>query len=384
MAKDRQTLTILDRRGKRRRLEVPSPRDGFRHQTQGVLTLVTPEARARWGDSRRPFRSLMFDRAGAIVSSGWPKFFSPGANPEDAADAEADLAQALITRKLDGRLMIRFVWRKGVRWRTRSSFSADDLAPSLERLAGSGPLNDPGYLPGHSLLFEFCSPRTRVVIPYPTESLTLIGAVSHADLSLVDYSQLERIAEHLGVPVVERLPQTGSLAELQRQVDEDLDHEGVAVRFADQQRLIRVKSARYLLAHRMRFELHPRRVVQVLEKRPDLDAAAIASKLGLDAADPLIGYIDERRRAYARMSADADAALAECNRVVSEHSAWSKAQWSEHATTLPAEQALAIAELRAGRPERARAAIDSQLLNERFGDPVPTGLRDVEPHTSLG
>lgn len=378
MAKDRLKLTILDRRGKRRRIEVPGPRDGFRHQTQGVLTLVTPEAGARWDDSRRPFRSMMLDRDGAIVSSGWPKFFSPGARPEDAADAEADLAQALITRKLDGRLLVRFVWRGSVRWRTRASFSADDLATSLERLAGSGPLNDPGYLPGHSLLFEFCSPQTRVVIPYPTASLTLIGAVSHADLSLTDYAQLEQIAEHLGVAVVERLPRTGSLAELQQRVDDDLDHEGVVVRFADQQRLLRVKSARYLLAHRMRFELHPRRVIQVLAKRPHLDAPAIASKLGLEATDPLIGYIDERRQAYAQMTADVLAALAECNRLIAEHGDWSKAQWSAHAATLRSEQALAIAELRAGRPERARAAIEAQLIAERFGDPVPSGLRDLE------
>lgn len=316
MGKDTRTYTIT-RRGKRVRRPLPRAVDGFRLREQGSLTLITPEGRADWREEWRIMRSLCIDRNGDIVSLGLPKFFDADRAPEDAADADADLAagRAEVTRKLDGRLLIRYCRRGAVQWRTRADFGAESVGVDLAALRAAHPaLDDAESFATHSLLFEFRSPATRVILPVAAPSLTLIGAVDHADAFLEDRATLTEMATQLGVPLVEAIDPPRSLAALTARVEADaLDYEGVVVRYDGGQRLVRVKSRAYHLAHRMRFTLHPSRIVSACERGRGQPETKLLARLGIGADDALIGYVREvvRRWSEAPDAAARDAVRAD-------------------------------------------------------------------------
>lgn len=366
---------VVRRRCKQRRLAVPGPSEGFAWRRQGALTLVVPDGKpnSSWRDEELPFRSLAFDRQGRVVSAGLPKFFEHAAAPELARDFDRALRDGepvLTTVKQDGSLVIRAVHRGRVWWRTRSSLAPEHISRRAEALAAERypALADPGLLDGWSLLFEHVSPAHRIVIPYEREDLILIGAVDNATLQLADWEWLERLAAGHSLRLTECLERPAGLATLKAELDRRSDIEGVVLRWG--QRLLKVKGADYVAAHRLRYELHPRKIRMLLAKSDIASAEELAKRLGVS---------DERGRTYLakiykrhlELDRDVDVELKRLAKLAEANAALTnKRFFRQVAAPLGSPRAEALVELRRNRPERARELLERRWVNERFGDPA--------------
>ncbi len=383
MAKDRPQIVLRPRR-KDKRVDVPGPEAGFSSRRQGKLTLVVPEGKSgRWGKAERPFRSLIFeDRrpAGAVLSCGLPKFFTSEQDPDSVEAANRALRsgeEVDVRVKLDGVLVIRSVIRGAVVMRTRQSFDGEHLGERFEAVAAADhpTLLDPALEPARSLLFEYVSPRHRIVIPYERERLHLIGAVDHASLRLATPADLTQLASDHGLDPAPKLPQPQSIGELKAALDEREDLEGAVVRWNEGQSLLKVKSAAWERSQRLRYELHPRKVHQLatkLDRSGRLTRERLLGACRVTDTDPLdVFYVEDLLERYRALGEDLERTLDELEGIVRAQEELPRKRFSrEVAQPLGAPRSLALLALREGDRERARALLEAHWLKERFGDPT--------------
>ncbi len=263
-----------------RALEVPGPDRGFEHtwSEDGTRLLVVPTKTGKrhhseWPEEERPFRSLMLDpRAGRALSVGFPKFFNYGEAEEDTELLEATLASdepVWFTGKIDGSLVIRSVIDGEVHMRTRGMQGLGEFAELAERVVAEKLpiLADPDFEPDASLLLELVSPDFRLVIDYPEDGMTLVGAVDHATLRLWDVPELQRLGTENGIPVAEMVELPRDPEALTDVVRAWRDREGVVASCAEGQVLVKVKASEYLARHRLRFAVSARIIREICIER---------------------------------------------------------------------------------------------------------------------
>ncbi len=249
------------------------------------LVLVTPSrAKYDWKPEELWLRSAVFDSDGRVASLGWPKFFNLGENADDSARLERALEageEVWLTEKMDGSLCIRSVIGGSVIFRTRGTTDGGAHGPAMRACAAANypQLLDPAFAPEGSLLFEFTSPRFRIVLPYTEPDLTFLGAVSHVDASLSHRDEVEAIAREGGLKLVEEreLPRDiGQMAEVIRDLE---GSEGIVARCAGGQTMVKVKAASYLAAHAILFAFSPRRVAELCLEHDIRDEQAFRAKV---------------------------------------------------------------------------------------------------------
>ena len=230
-----------------------------REQEGGYLLVHPSKAKWEWEADELGFRSAILTGDGQIVSVGWPKFFNQGEWPEHDAVIAEELAsgQAVITHKHDGSLIIRSVLPDGrIFFRTRDSFDGGKFAPLAEAVARARYpiLLDPTFFPHGSLLFEYVGAENQIVIRYGGEDdLIFLGAAIHGPVGSVRYlpfAELATLAEGAGLRIVETYPWATAGVGAVLDLVKDWDHaEGVVVRSADGQTLLKIKSAWYFAQH---------------------------------------------------------------------------------------------------------------------------------------
>lgn len=240
------------------------------------LRLIIPSrdgavGNAPWTPDTTQYRSRVETLEGETVSQGFKKFFNLDQGPDGLRVEVADILKAieqgdaLATLKLDGTLLIRSVWQGKVMLRTRGSFGYENLdnADEIEEFRSKYPiLFEAAYYPALSLLFEWTSPRNVIVLKYFQPQLTLIGAVSHFDLSYEPLRRLVPIANHLQVPLIESFLLTrDGWDQLQARLDTDSTIEGYVIRLNWEQDLVKVKCAPYLTKHAMKSTLTTEKLV---------------------------------------------------------------------------------------------------------------------------
>lgn len=267
-------------------------RDLFSVTDRDGLSLVTPSKRntdlmnvSAWDGVSPWLRSAVLDSdTGEVRSVGFQKFWNLGQQPGDEDRLTRllgrDDVRILFTEKLDGSLAIRSVIDGQVTFRTRGTFDGGDHGPAIRSVAAARypVLLDPAFEPDHSLLFEFVHPAYRIVIAYEQPDLILLGRVDHRDLSHTTYPNLVAFAAEHGLRAVgcHELPR--DVAGLLDAVGQWEGAEGVVVRVeqlpvsdtncgAGGVWLVKVKSADYLIRHRLRFNLTARTVRAMCEAR---------------------------------------------------------------------------------------------------------------------
>jgi hypothetical protein len=309
------------RQGKTMHIPIPGPPLGFVTQKRGVLWLTLPGKKTVWNDETRWFRSLVYDREGRVVSAGLPKFMSPGRDRDTwellrRADRDESLrARIRIYEKLDGSLIIRSVDRGRVLLRTRGSFDLGSFAQPVERyIAQHAPaLLDPQFEPGASVLMEWCSPVTRVVVSHGQPSLTLLAAVSNQTLQELGREDLQQLARRAGLDLVREISYDGAMEDLPEWVDGEFGplgqsgpREGVAVCVCDDagvvQRRLRIKSEWYRMEHAMRFDYNPQAILRAFERVSRRSVKGKAKKRQR-AADPVQAVLDELRVTHPALTA---------------------------------------------------------------------------------
>lgn len=241
-----------------------SERDGLVLVQPGPLKNLK---RSAWKQEELMYRSAVIEKeSGQIVSLGFPKFFNYGeGGPSNIENSRLrkDLfyGKASLTEKLDGSLAIRYVYDGEVRWRTRGTLNDTPHTEAIKEVSKKYlALADPNLEPQYSLLFEFVHPDPlfRIVLRYPRPELYLIGAVSHDDGYMLPHNVLDILAkENSFIQAQTVTVDDGTeIEELLGVIDEWRGAEGVVARCGKyEQTLIKLKSADYLLRHRLKSSL---------------------------------------------------------------------------------------------------------------------------------
>jgi hypothetical protein len=158
--------------------------------------LITPEIDAKWNKNNLFYRSLIVDREGNVLSSGWPKFFNYGEKPDCYPNPE-QYNDWKYEEKKDGSLLIADFINDQFSMRTRGtvSYVTQENAKDFELLPKKYPaivdfLKENQHL---SLLFEIVTPNNVIVIRSPQIEFYFLGAINKNSMEIVSSSDLLEI-----------------------------------------------------------------------------------------------------------------------------------------------------------------------------------------------
>jgi hypothetical protein len=216
-----------------------------------------------------------------VLARSFDKFQNAG---EDKNTADFPVSKARIEEKVDGSILSLWYDYDNNKWNvsTRSMAYAEgstsigltfrDIFNKAAEKTNlwkvlDGRLNLPYYI---TWVFELTSPVTRIVTPYPTESLTLIGARDNFTEKEFSGAYLDRMAELMNV----RRPksfQFTNLAEVQKFIETlPAMEEGFVMTYEGKDKFwrIKVKSAKYLSIANLRNNgsLTPYRILYLVMK----------------------------------------------------------------------------------------------------------------------
>lgn len=217
------------------------------------MLLVGPQYdnSTRWAKHSIIFRSSVWSMDGELVSAGLPKFENLGINP-DVFPQPRDLHGTTAVLKTDGSCLIVSKWDRTMIYRTRGTVDAtamtvrsgdpvgDEVIPLIKRY-GIDQVDPQFDTWPYSFIFEWVSPRNKIVVPYPEPDLFLIGCVKHEDYSLVTQRELDGIADTLCLkrPPEHRFDSMDHMVETIRSLKGE---EGVCLYYDNDQRIVKVKS----------------------------------------------------------------------------------------------------------------------------------------------
>lgn len=224
--------------------------------------LITPKIDAKWDDSNLFYRSLITDKEGNVLSSGFPKFFNYGEKPECYSNPE-DFSDWKIEDKIDGSLVITDYVNNQFSMRTRGtvSYSSQENAKDFELLPERYPkvvefLKNNSHL---SLLFEIVTPNNVIVVRPSQIEFFLIGAVNKNGMCVVSSSDLTEIWRKIGpisTPQIYNFLNTKDLSKIAETIKQWKGKEGIVVSYNNGQNRIKLKSDWYLFCHRVKSQLN--------------------------------------------------------------------------------------------------------------------------------
>lgn len=211
-----------------------------------------------WNPVTRQCRGLIYNiETGDIIARPFPKFFNYGQPGADEIDPNET---AYVTDKMDGSLGIAYRTPDGeLAIATRGSFHSEQAEWATEWLYKNA---SPGELERlarwsktYTDLFEIIYPENRIVVDYGSRAELVYLASVH-----VYCGGAERFSDIMPVPSTPVL--AGSL-EGALDLEPRENAEGVVVMTADG-RAVKLKQEDYLLKHRARFNLTPRRLWEAI------------------------------------------------------------------------------------------------------------------------
>jgi len=220
----------------------------------------------------RWFRSLHLDENNHIVSLGLQKFMNLEKGSNEFKITKKDIIDNLendliATLKIDGSLLIRYVFNNKVCWRTRGSLSVGlDNKNEIDVLCRKNPkLLDPDLYKNQSLIFEWTSPENKIVIDYKEPKITLISGIlyvknkifSRAEPRLFNFREIKQVSEVLSVDFVKHYFFTNEhdLSKFFDDISSMTGIEGFVFRFNNNQRMVKVKTEQYIALHGIKSHL---------------------------------------------------------------------------------------------------------------------------------
>ena len=248
-------------------------RDTFNvtERPNGVL-IVPTKGKQVWAEEELHLRSLLTDKDGYVLSSGWPKFRNYGEDAQDDEEFRLALQRGAVqfSEKLDGSLIIVDHIGGGnvFSFRTRGNhclgeFEAPVMAlieekyPRFYEAAKWAPIRQ--FVDGVSLLFEYVAPTNRIVVRYEEAELYLLGWVDRDTLTPGwDAPTLALVADVMGVPLAPVLDLPQDFDALMPFVRSWMDKEGTVARFVTRDgrpKLLKIKASQYVKLHAIKFKL---------------------------------------------------------------------------------------------------------------------------------
>ena len=217
---------------------------------------------------RRECRGLKFDAAsGLIIARPYHKFFNVNERAETQTN-NLDLNEPhQILDKLDGSMIHAVPVGREFRFCTKMGIT--DVSLPVEEFVVRNPryyqLVRDMYELGTTAIFEWCSPKQRIVIDYGHDQLILTAIRNLVTGEYWTYDNLCAIGVEYNVPVVSQLAGTMSNMEhLITHTRDLMDVEGYVVRWADGH-MTKIKADHYVLLHRTKDQVRlEKSVVELL------------------------------------------------------------------------------------------------------------------------
>ena len=223
--------------------------------------LITPKIDAKWNKNNLFYRSLITDKEGNVLSSGFPKFFNYGEKPECYPNPE-DFTDWKMEDKIDGSLLITDYVNEKFSMRTRGtvSYSSQENSKDFELLVEKYPkvvefLKENQHL---SLLFEIVTPNNVIVVRSQQIEFYLIGAINKNGMCVVSSSDLVDIWRKIGqmpTPQSYNFLDTNDLSKIAETIKNWKGKEGIVISYNNGQNRIKLKSDWYLFCHRVKSQL---------------------------------------------------------------------------------------------------------------------------------
>jgi hypothetical protein len=260
------------------RLDVKKVRTKFFNiVSENNLHLIYPKKNMwDWEEDEKWLRSIVVDDDGFVVSCSWKKFGNYGEFQNDAATLNECLknnSSVNFTHKEDGSLCIRYVYNNEVFFRTRGTlFGGHDgekihYGKRFKKVATEKypKLLDPNWMNDKSLLFEFISPDNFIAIRYFTEDLIFLGFVKHNDLHIGTWEEITEISKDGNLNLVRAYDLSHDPNVLLEEIKTWKD-EGIVIRCNNDQTFVKMKSASYLAAHRMKYNMNYVSIVEFIQR----------------------------------------------------------------------------------------------------------------------
>jgi hypothetical protein len=223
--------------------------------------LITPKADVKWNKNNLFYRSLIIDKEGNVLSSGFPKFFNYGEktecypNPDNYKDWKLE-------NKIDGSLLIADYVNNQFSMRTRGtvSYTFQENSKDFELLPEKYPkivefLKENSHL---SLLFEITTPNNVIIVRPQQIEFHLIGAINKNGMVVVSPKDLTDIWRKIGpmpTPQSYNFLDTKNLSKIAETIKNWKGKEGIVISYNNGQNRIKLKSDWYLFCHRVKSQL---------------------------------------------------------------------------------------------------------------------------------
>jgi RNA ligase len=240
-----------------------------------VVLICPKKGKHTWSKDELHLRSLLCDRDGNIICSGFPKFFNYGEDElsDSIISKGISSGKAILLEKMDGSLIIRTVIDGKVSFRTRGSHNLGEFEEPIMRIINDKypELLNPrvGSVMDMSLLFEYISPDNKVILNYRGTELYFLGGMIIYSNNVVP----RFFPAHFFSGITDRLcvktPLEYSLGDdlefIRQEVSSWSGKEGIVVavpRSDGSYNLSKIKTAEYLKLHALRYNLSDSRIEQ--------------------------------------------------------------------------------------------------------------------------
>jgi hypothetical protein len=223
--------------------------------------LITPQIDAKWNNNNLFFRSLVVDKEGNVLSSGWPKFFNFGEKPECYPNLD-DYNDWRFVDKVDGTLVICDYVNNQFSMRTRGTvtYATQNNALDFELLPQKHPkvvefLKENPHI---TLLFELVTPNNVIVVRPKEVDFYLLGGINKDDMTVVSSSEMTDIWRQIGpiqTPKTFTFSNTTKLSEIAQHIKNWKGKEGIVISYNNNQNRIKLKSDWYCFIHRVKSQL---------------------------------------------------------------------------------------------------------------------------------
>jgi hypothetical protein len=239
-----------------------------------ICYLVLAKPGAVWTKENLIFRSSVWNKDGYLISASYKKFFNWSEQPNiDPIPFTSDHLRMM--EKIDGSTLIISKYKNNLIIRTRGSVDTTTLVNhhEIDMFKSKYPkVFDFNCYCGEnfSYIYEWVSPENRIILNYSEPKLILTGIINNCYYSMLSQHILDNIASQLNV---ERPKQYyfNTLDEMSTAVKDFKGVEGICVYYNNGQSIRKVKSAEYLMLHKLRFDLSIENVLDLYLKyeQPD-------------------------------------------------------------------------------------------------------------------
>ena len=192
-------------------------------------------------------RGLKFAADGRILARPFHKFFNVG--EKEMPEAVDWSRPHVVLDKLDGSMVHPCVVGDRLAFMTRMGESAQAKAAFAGASPGAIALCRDLLAGGITPIFEFTSPDNRIVVPYDTTALTLIGARETVSGHYLPHGELEALSRRYDVALVQSFGAVGDFKTFIAGARALEGAEGYVVAFEDGHRL-KLKADAYVLRHK--------------------------------------------------------------------------------------------------------------------------------------